>query len=486
MSDNDSKANETGAGIDLGLSSILESEGRPSVEEMDSGIDFDYKISKLLKDRNSKEKKDAPKTFSSIAAECSWEELSEFCEGKLGENGEESPEARLWWIKAQLELGSVPASILAAPLESVTKNIEDTELSKIASKLLARVAKKLNPDSDSHLILTFYQRANTLTAEYGKELIVVLDREIESLRVQLRRKKEEGLLEKIGELVLVREKVVGTGGVKNEEPQTVEKKESSSWFPLVAKGACLFIIIGLIFYVGKPAGAELFQFGSQPSEPYATLVLPSKAPKMILPSFERVKEVRRTSLKNILTDLDSSEDFGDPEVQQASLAANSSRRVVSAPVKKVSINTSTPIESAELRQIMSEYQATFDSNLPKSTRPKQKFAKAARISNDFVLKPREIVRGATKENPIVRGFGGRAPSGEESNEYIVISRKAVVRSGPAEIGTLVLSELQASDRVTVVGEKNRWLQVQIGKNEFGYLKAEDAIPLVVVEEVRLR
>ena len=74
--------------------------------------------------------------FQRLAAAGRWVELASGAEARMAsDSGTALLEARLWWIISQARLGSVPSSMLAGPLDSVSKalsSLSDRERAEVA------------------------------------------------------------------------------------------------------------------------------------------------------------------------------------------------------------------------------------------------------------------------------------------------------------------------------------------------------------------
>jgi hypothetical protein len=92
--------------------------------------------------------------FAILADEGLWQKINELAERRMGTPGKEGIEATLWWIKASLSLGTMPAGILAAPLDSAARKAlaleigQRAELMPVAAQVAQEISTTLNGSAD--------------------------------------------------------------------------------------------------------------------------------------------------------------------------------------------------------------------------------------------------------------------------------------------------------------------------------------------------
>ncbi|NMC63977.1 MAG: hypothetical protein GYA55_12510, partial [SAR324 cluster bacterium] len=112
--ENDADTNESA--LDLGLSYLIKDDKAKTADS--TGIDKGEDSVGTSEDK-----------FSLLAEKEDWEALSEISAKKIqGASSLDDAEAKLWWIKSQLHLKRVPVSILAAPLDSISRELEGEHL----------------------------------------------------------------------------------------------------------------------------------------------------------------------------------------------------------------------------------------------------------------------------------------------------------------------------------------------------------------------
>lgn len=153
--------------LDLGLSSILGDTTRAAAAQSSSPESPEVFAS--ASNAAETESQLTYNEYEKLAAAESWRELASLCESRCPPGrADENIEARLWWIRSQLELRAVPLSILAAPLESCTRKlIEDSATTEEAVRELAHstlldLGEGLLRNSEWDLGASFVERATKL------------------------------------------------------------------------------------------------------------------------------------------------------------------------------------------------------------------------------------------------------------------------------------------------------------------------------------
>lgn len=124
--------------------------------------------------------------YRKLAGQGSWNELMLLCEDRLNTIEGEDSEARLWWIKSQIELDAVPMSILSAPMDTATRNVSEDEISicgeeidesrlaevrRLALEVLQQGADKLAAIGDHATAVTFLHRSFKAGAPVSDKLL---------------------------------------------------------------------------------------------------------------------------------------------------------------------------------------------------------------------------------------------------------------------------------------------------------------------------
>jgi hypothetical protein len=200
VSDNDSAKKEST--IDLGLSQLIEtaqvvtappiaSPSESPTPEANNSTAAVAAVDTII------ELKDE---YTLLSEEGAWTRIAALCDERS--LGEEDPYIRLWWIHAQLEIGEVPLSILAAPLDSLSRALADDvkrlkrlvdndsailerleqmrPLCHKAAMLLRRLGIAFLPGAESQdppLATTFFERAFRLDGKQGESALDAVERE---------------------------------------------------------------------------------------------------------------------------------------------------------------------------------------------------------------------------------------------------------------------------------------------------------------------
>jgi len=200
-SDKSEKEQEaTPAALDLGLSALV---SEPKLEEHSAPPKAQAPSAPSEPAPEAEPKPDTPKSrFEILADEAKWKELSAACEEHKADSEISPLQAKLWWIKAQLKMDSMPASILAAPLDTATKEIAESDQQKLggsesfertrafASELLIDVASRLTSSIDRGFGIAMLERAYRLSGCGAAELSKLIDLELESLGAKFERSGE--------------------------------------------------------------------------------------------------------------------------------------------------------------------------------------------------------------------------------------------------------------------------------------------------------
>lgn len=124
--------------IDLGLGAILS--GVEPSKEVEISIDLSSPRSESAPSHWTLGNDQAPpkSEFDVLADERRWPEIIRRVESRLQDKSD--VEARLWWVRGHLGAFSMPVSFLAAPLESLCRDIRGTELRPELAALLKETA----------------------------------------------------------------------------------------------------------------------------------------------------------------------------------------------------------------------------------------------------------------------------------------------------------------------------------------------------------
>jgi len=157
-----------GPRIDLGLSSLVASlnKSESTKSELNSESKLELKLEETLLEKelsDSSSKKLTEDIYSTLANQKKWGELSNLCENNMGTEDDGDPIVAVWWVRSKIELGTVPASILAAPLKRAAEKI--IKFSEISSSSL------IKPEFNEAVVRNELGR---LLFEFSRKLIIGL------------------------------------------------------------------------------------------------------------------------------------------------------------------------------------------------------------------------------------------------------------------------------------------------------------------------
>ncbi|NLF24887.1 MAG: SH3 domain-containing protein [Deltaproteobacteria bacterium] len=458
--------------LDLGLTTLL-----ASAEEVDISEDLSLLASKRLTTGSS----NGSHSYGADPAACpsvvdpydflakrgAWTELLHFCETELEENAADV-RAKLWWIRAQLALGQMPVSILAAPLEPVVDRVLEMRakgkhsakvggVCNLAEEVLSEVADALEKNGELELSLAFWEKAFRFNPQYKAQLFGVIEaglgkcseqRGAAHRRENLRFK--ERLLDLKKELSAGhKEASISVGAAKGEKGELRKSSRlAGPLFYLTLIGAAALVVgVGLRFLSTEvgPLKPRVVEAVKEPA------VYAGSRPALRLPTINRTGSPNLQSLMGILYALDKSERAGSAPGEAPAAPQNSSSKHI--------INTSSPVEPEEVRLI-------FERGL----NPSQ--------SSTWHAGPyrKPMVRGHSWRDPIVAGDlvpGARAPKFVQSESVFTMLTPTVVLAQPSD-SAFEIGRLKKGDQVRVVESMGRWLKVLSRAGREGYIPAESA------------
>lgn len=480
--------------VDLGLSSILSSfepsAAEPPVEPaalpLKAGAGSSEPNFILVTSENPSvlAVPEAPKApqdpFLALAQELKWEEVKLLAEKQLSTSGEKQTvpeiEARLWWIKSQLASGSVPTSILSAPLDSASARILEIQRTSSGSKvpealtgfcgvLLQQLGELLFTNGERGLALSFFERAYRLDPTTGANLARHLKDEILKLRenpaakhdLKLKAKLlklEQGLKELEASNVDVDAATVPesrTAAQVGAETFHAPRSRPVPWGALALMSALLIVSAW-----GWRSGLLHAYLSSQDPAVATSALIVRVDPLLVMPEMQRVSGV--SNLDALYYDIDAGKPRADgkpqkedravaPPVGAAVPAVERVSESVGSSQGKVTVNTSGPVEGPEFRDLKDEKE---DLSLRRS---------------------QELFGGGT-------GRRDDAPQGFEVEKfdadklYVVIAKTNVMARPSYQ--TAALAELQTGDKVLVESKLGPWLKLRSKHGQSGYILAQDA------------
>ncbi len=405
--------------------------------------------------------------YSSLAKAGEWKKLLELTEGAYN-NG--SLKTKIWWIASQYHLKLMPVGLLAAPLEAASSKIVDDEGSKkeldnetlkVTEDLLAKVGKKLFEENELELGDTLYQRAIKLNPsylkEYKKDLKAFKEREENAPATIGSIERLSFLEEKLGDVSTIGNVEVDSEVFSQSLP--LERgKNSSSIFGFLF----LLILLALVLY-GSYRVFHLIE-GKLPiiaindaKVPYEVLdekrigdmqlKNPELRPQLIPDSgslggiLRALNEPNQEHKGEIKKELETTHSNGE--------ADNSSLGSKKVPEGSV-VNTKSPLEPEEIRQIVSR-------------------ESESEITSEFDRINKPILGTMDKTKPIVPAYVIPPKSVEETAKMYEIKEYTEIRGEP-NMTAPVLEKLITGDRVRVAEKFGRWARIVSKGGRDGYIQ----------------
>lgn len=413
---------ETTGKLDLGLSELL---SEAPAERASSAADSEGEKPEAA-DTVPQEEPREESRYEQLARGAKWGELATLCERTL-ERGDDV-EARLWWIRAHLEGGSMPAAFLAAPFEAVCsrvtdESIRDPQLLGLLSETARPLLERLKQGDDSDHARSIEEQLSKIEPPVGTDAPTF----------------EQHVVRPSSAPPVDAAPLATTATLYPRH--TIEKVKRGS-----SLGTRAFLVVALLCFAAATAVvvwmlplpsllplAEVSvaeeQFIAEPHD--LELVLPSIVPR------DRVN-----TLSSLFYDIQR-DGLGTPlpspsDSQGQSSVTSTETATVKKPKERV--DTSGPIEGPEFR----ERRLRFEGRPP-------------------LQAPRRSGEPSGRPAPRTRS--------NSSGIHYVLTRTSVL-SEPNYKGT-VLAELKRGDRVYVEARLGRWVRLKSIRGRGGFVLAED-------------
>ena len=487
----DPSVTEQGSGIDLGLSKLLAEHGDGNQERTAQEDDGSEELAEkeILTSQNVHK---SPVRI--LADQQKWEELSAACEEMSGFQDESDLEARILWSEAQVQLQSVPLSILSAPIDSVTERAlrvveEDGEsgesltLIDDTARLLSLTAKRLFENEDKKQAVSFLKKLLPFTDSTHEQLYeyaCARKLEIEEKPNYKRHPQSAMELEELEELIQLSAPSSGAINAREakgredleclEHPLDNETDENQSqeeprrqWHIEFAIAASVALTLLAAWTYAKPMVSAYF--GSGDTAPLGKAELTDFSPKTVIARHDRMKELGH--LDALLYDIGETQRSVDSTtVNQSSAVVSEVSYVQPAGRQKkmlrgnIPLKLDGPLEPEEVRRMRQN---------PEYDR------------KEIQIVDENYVRGFPGGNPPFEGGSGTVPNGPNKDNFAqpMVYRILVdtrVMEKPSSMGTRSIARLRAGNRVEVDEKLGRWLRVRSRNGKFGYISSRDAIP----------
>ncbi|RMG39671.1 MAG: hypothetical protein D6719_12810 [Candidatus Dadabacteria bacterium] len=386
-------------------------------------------------DSNGSSVNKAPNNYEILMHAQKWHELSILCEKNISSGKKnEVIEAKLWWILAQLKGQLMPASMLAAPLESVSSEIIKSEfalpeeLCQMCGNLLQEVANELAKCGCFDTALTFLKRAN----QFSVDCTVVARELLRSYQTGANTdiSRENGICSELrklcGSQLLDVDEVNSDGGQDDTEKNRLKTQKSIfDSRRLLILGLSILIIVGLVFWnlsARDIAGIVVIKRSSGDARPVP-----------ILPELKRIRSV--SNLDALYYGINRAEKRDDAKETEHNVVGH-----------KQVVNTSGPLEPYDFGKIMRGQ---------------------ARSHLDIPLGPRSAL-AKPNEPPAAYPYEKL----DQVTMYTII-RPTKIMARPSVL-TVSVGTLYEGDRVMVQAKVGNWLQLRSKRGNLGYIRASDA------------
>ena len=433
-----SKSEKNKEQLDLGLGAILA--GAQPAQDVEISVELRNPSEQGSHSPWTLGSSEAPvkSEFDILADERKWSEIVRRVELRLNDSND--IEAKLWWIRGHLGAFSMPVSFLAAPLDSLCRKIQPSELSPSMLVLL----------KETGLL------ALTRLEEVGdKDQAAALRGVLETVGVRESRGSRER--QRVGTSSFRSLEVASPASKEPLAPQGEPRQKRRSGSRRVVWTASCIVTVAVLFVLD-----QLFPHIRNPRLDTASesfVVYPSGIEQSLTPLEPKNPGNRLGALFYSIEKEGKDSPAPNPDMP---VARSGDARPVSGSVQpdppvtntpskprsKDSVDTDGPVEGAEFRERIER------------APPERQARNREEIQGG---PPHAVLPGASQE-----GF-------EQHRTYRVLSKTSVL-SAPS-YGGRVVGQLERGDRVLVEGKLGRWLRLRSKKGRGGYVIAAD------VEEV---
>jgi len=458
--DNDADTNESA--LDLGLSYLIEKDKAQEVNN--SNVDRGQEI-----DRDTADK------FSLLAEKEDWEALSELSAKKIqGASSLDEEEAKLWWIKSQLYLKRVPVSILAAPLDSISRELErehpsimqdaqTRRIRELVKDLLQIFSEQLLQSGDERTSKAFCERlekifrVQAVSLNCDKEVQQTTEPDISGdfLNGKSERRKKpvqseaERLRADLGIDASFPESVV------ESDPWHIDKiknEDRSFWRTYFLFGLIIVAALGTLFWVNlKRLEKESLAAAAVIASPESNVS--SRDMLLLGPKLDQIENIDK--LSSLLSSMDLAKEKKDsnqsnPSQEQSRVSLQEEQ------VKKENLAPSLPREKEQI-----------DTNSPREPAPEQRrdLDRPDPLWGDAERKERSPFGDDDAIGYPVQRFARPMP-------YAIIA-DTLVFPRPSLRGQ-PLQKLRIGDEILVDAKIGYWLRLRSQNNRAGFVLAQDA------------
>lgn len=399
--------------LDLGIQSLL-----ASVESSVSSVELPTSR-KIASEMNGATHSLCENEFAVYAKRNQWQELIEYAEKVISET--DSPLARVWWLRGQVEMSSMPVSLLVSSFGSLCQRIQQQGEMESFSDLLVElsylISERARSNHDAQCveeldeILVIFELSHT-GDQPGK------DPAVQQVPLDTLKRQEENRFSSSGIPML---------------------KPSRIIVAVFLSAAVLWVMFGSVKFRSK-----FFQHENRS----ALIVLTDKksgshfsSPTLELPDVsERVGISGLDAVKYRLNSVDVKGNPGGAVLQGSRIDTKPQIEIVTVPrrtaaVSKESVNTTGPLESREFRRGVERERS------------------------------KAMVKAQLPQR--VDDTGGQWPSPFGARSMVVVDATKVFRR-PSDTSD-ILGQLLVGDKILVEGTYGRWARIRSRKGRTGYV-----------------
>ncbi|MBX7137848.1 MAG: SH3 domain-containing protein [Oligoflexia bacterium] len=472
MSDSEQDARSSGKpNLDLGFSSILaEADGASKGAAAAAGEPLP------AAPPASAAQEPPPSELEALAQKSQWSELSRVAETQIAA-GDNSVALRLWWVLGQLRMKAVPSSILAAPLDSATRDLGEKRASskrlesspqvlKLAAQLLSEVGRNLKEGGDLVMAVVLLERAWKIDGSAKELLSETLDLEIKNLENQVRRNSDETLKQRVARLRSLKSEVGwvfkakgGATEVAGAASLTSEPVSQDAGGPrwmrraIIAVAALCLILLGWLGYLYFAAG------GTGELKMAAVVQLPKDLDGLNSAALPKLDPLQG------LGDLDAvyyqlgQKQRVENKKPTADSGSESQEKVAKA---KEIVNTSGPVESEQARTKAVGAARTESRAISDPPPPRREFERRE------PERRRRLASSRDEPAPVaIEEFEGA--------RYFRVEASTTVMSKPSSFA-VPLYDLVPGDRVRAEARVGEWIKLRSMQGRIGYVSSHDLSP----------
>lgn len=426
-------------------------------------------------------------SFEGLAEARQWGELATFAESQMSNSkGSANALATIWWGLAQLELGSIPPSVLTSPIQRASAEVErfsvmasgslvepaltSARIQKETAGLLLRLAKRSVASVSDSTAPEFFRRAAVLDKSLSDDIRSLLEREIDKLNKMTGRKSlREARIAQFKAICVDLQDLnaplnTAESGAKGSLESRVDKSKVANYNPNVATthtqkswlGPTSLLLI--IFFAGalsvKQLGVDqLFNKSESSGRGAAGLVAYSYEASGSAPQISRIQSV--DNLEVLLAKVNSMAISSSSSGTSRALGRQPSQ--ISAPAEMGGLLENKPPSNKTGEKL-----EKIDTSGPLEGTPfYERELRASSNSSDSVF---------GSEPPGVGGFHPNNSSGPRVYRVLTFTRVY----SKASFFSQTIANLDSGARVEVVERLGEWLKIRSKSGQIGFMLAQDA------------